>query len=54
MMNAKAYDAKAVEMEEKADACFSAEAAEMYRDIAAHWRQLRIETIAQDAREAKT
>jgi len=48
-MKADEYDAKAVEMDGKADQCFSIEAAEMYRALAAEWRYLQAQAIAQEA-----
>jgi len=47
-MKADEYGAKAVEMDGKADQCFSIEAAEMYRALAAEWRYLQAQAIAQE------
>ena len=48
MMSAANCAAKAVEMDGKADECFSIEAADLYRTLAAEWRHLRAEAIAQN------
>jgi hypothetical protein len=53
MMRADEYGAKAVEMDGKADECFSIEAADMYRALAAEWRLLQVEAIARAASAAK-
>jgi len=51
-MIADEYGAKAVEMDGKADQCFSIEAADMYRALAAEWRHLQAKTIAWQQRTA--
>ena len=49
MMSADEYGARAVEMDGKADQCFSIEAADMYRELAAEWRDLQAQAFAQEA-----
>ena len=41
VMSADECRAKAIAMNDKADQCFSVEAAEMYRDIATQWLLLQ-------------
>ncbi len=47
LMSAEQYAAKAVEMDDKADVCLSAEAADLYRTLASEWRKLQTVAIAE-------
>ncbi len=49
LMNATVCEAKAKQMDGKADECFSYDAAELYRVLAAEWRCLRVEALAHEA-----
>ena len=49
MINAKACADKAMELDDRAEACFSAEAADEYRLMAVEWRKLQAQAAAQDA-----
>jgi len=48
-MSAEACGARAKQMDDRADLCFSEEAGDMYREVADQWRHLRAEAIEQDA-----
>jgi len=48
MMNADECWAKVREMDDKANQCFSIEAADMYRELATEWRQLQAQIRAQE------
>jgi len=47
-MSAKDCAAKAAEMENRADLCFSDDAANVYRELASEWRYLTTERKAKD------
>jgi hypothetical protein len=49
MLSAEAFEAKALEMDAKADECFSSETADIYRALADQWRGLRVEAASQGA-----
>jgi hypothetical protein len=53
MISAKDCAAKAAEMDDKANECFSAESADQFRIMADAWRQLQEQVVAQDAWAAK-
>jgi len=48
MMNTDECWAKVKQMDDKADRCFSIEAADMYRELATEWRQLQAQVRAQE------
>jgi len=48
MMNADECWAKVEEMNDKANQCFTIEAADMYRELATEWRQLQAQVRAQE------
>lgn len=48
MMSADQCWGKAKEMDDKANQCFSIEAADMYRELATEWRHLQAQVRAQE------